>query len=524
MGGNYDTAAALLNNIGGSVPTQQNGASQPSTQQTASSAPMTRVPTSTAPLRNSGTGVVMMNTHPNEPLNHMHAARAQSMANQAQLQAARQSKILAESGNSAVAQKGHQAANSISIVPPMATVASGIQSTAAGATTTAGGVPVATSSAASAATSGATASQSGSTKQPQSAFHAAPSAGRPCVVMAGGAKVYPCFVCGKLVDSEVGLDRHQRSNSMRHYAGLTGVPCAAFPVQCPRCKICLRSADQLAMHQKSGYCVSEPSQLLSPAASEVYLRRLLGAAAPSLTQPVPGTQSKITSMFQPVKANSTAVAPTAAAVATSSAAAFANKQVAASVSSATDAAAAAVATLAATASVLSNSYAPLKQPAAGHVVTGKVQSAVADYPVSALNAAVPVPPLPVAVSTNRRDTPAPPPPQSMDPPSPLVVGKHPLTPALSGQQRRSKRARFLVPRERQLYYNICSLLVQSSLPAPPPIKVESDGTAVENESVDGTDNPQMPHISGSNFENFITDETARTFLNTLKDVLNIDSS
>lgn len=68
-------------------------------------------------------------------------------------------------------------------------------------------------------------------------------------------KCYHCYVCGKQLDSELGLDRHQRANTLRHYVGIVGNgPCSVYPYQCCHCTVCFGSEDHLRMHQTVGYC------------------------------------------------------------------------------------------------------------------------------------------------------------------------------------------------------------------------------------------------------------------------------
>ena len=72
-----------------------------------------------------------------------------------------------------------------------------------------------------------------------------------------------CYVCGKELDSEVGLDRHQRSTTLRHFVGRTGKKTEQYPYQCDKCKVCFSSNEHLIMHKSKGYCVNSPSQLKS---------------------------------------------------------------------------------------------------------------------------------------------------------------------------------------------------------------------------------------------------------------------
>ena len=68
-------------------------------------------------------------------------------------------------------------------------------------------------------------------------------------------KCYHCYVCGKQLESELGLDRHQRANTLRHYVGIVGNgPCQVYPSQCRYCMVCFGSEEHLHMHQTVGYC------------------------------------------------------------------------------------------------------------------------------------------------------------------------------------------------------------------------------------------------------------------------------
>lgn len=376
IGGNVHTAARMLSHIQGT------GCESPAALAEKSHA-AGNVLMKTSVSSSAGAGIVMMNTHPNEPLNHMHAARAQSMATQVQLQTARQTA---------------QAATLVRVDDVDAITGN--------------------------AQSGVAAAHCIVTTAPQSSSSSS-----------GAAQHTPA---GSFVQPQI-----------------------------------IRSATSVGAVVAQG---KMPVQVV-PANTTSYAAKVSGSGH----------------VVSSINASDNAAA-----------------------------AAAAAATLAATASVLRNSYAPLKQPVSAGVtsMTGK------SHPIRQGNTDPPSGVTNLVATTNAAPV----------VPEPLVLGKHPLTPTLSTQHKRSKRTRVLIPRERQLYYNICSLLVQSSLPplipiaASPVTSVGADGIDVVAPICDTASNNASasasvsPSITSNNFETYIVNEDAINFLNTLKDVLNCEFS